>query len=399
MVRNLLLLFLAVVLLITATGCWNRRELNTLAIAVGLGIDRAGDNYKVSVQVVNPGEAASRKGESTRSPVVLYRSTGSSIIEAMRKMTKESPRNIYSSHVRVVVIGESLAREGIGEVFDFMSRDHEFRTDFYIVVARDDEASNLLSIMTSLEKIPSVELFDSLETSEKTWAPTVKVTLDKLISSLTAEGKHAVLTGVKATGDVEAGKTEENITSLVQKSRLKSVGLAVFKGDKLIGWLDDIESKAYNYITDNVKNTIGYSRCPKGGRFSVEVIRSETIVKGKLVGGEPAIDVNIRSEGNVGEVACRIDLTKANTIETLETIGEETIKEFIEATIKRVQKQYKVDIFGFGEVFHRAEPKVWKKIRGKWDAQFADLPVNVNVDLKIRRLGTINNSFLEELKN
>lgn len=399
MVRNLLLLFLSAVLLVTVTGCWNRRELNTLAIAVGLGIDRAGDNYKVSVQVVNPGEAASRKGVSNRSPVVLYRATGSSIIEAMRKMTKESPRSIYSSHVRVVVIGESLAREGIADVFDFMSRDHEFRTDFYIVVARDDEAANLLSIMTSLEKIPSIELFDSLETSEKTWAPTVKVTLDKLISSLTTEGKHAVLTGVKATGDIEAGKTEKNITSLVQKSRLKSAGLAVFNGEKLIGWLDDTESKAYNYITDNVKNTIGYAKCPDGGRFSVEVIRSETIVKAKLAGGAPAIDVNIRTEGNVGEVACHIDLTKANTIETLETIGEKTIKEFIEATIKRVQKQYKVDIFGFGEAFHRAEPKAWKKIGKKWDAQFADLPVNVNVDFRIRRLGTINNSFLEELKN
>ncbi|WP_338015879.1 Ger(x)C family spore germination protein [Paenibacillus mesophilus] len=328
MVRNLLLLFLSAVLLATATGCWNRRELNTLAIAVGLGIDRAGDNYKVSVQVVNPGQAASRKGESLRSPVVLYRATGASIIEAMRKMTKESPRNIYSSHVRVVVLGESLAREGIGEVLDFMSRDHEFRTDFYIVVARDDEAANLLSIMTSLEKIPSIELFDSLETSQRTWAPSVKVTLDKLISSLTTAGKHAVLTGVRATGDVEAGKTEKNITSLIQKSRLKSAGLAVFNGDKLIGWLDDTESKAYNFLTDNVENTIGYANCPEGGRFSVEVIRSKTIVKGKLAGGAPAIDVNIRTEANVGEVACRIDLTKANSIETLETIGEKTVKEF-----------------------------------------------------------------------
>ncbi|WP_338015880.1 Ger(x)C family spore germination C-terminal domain-containing protein [Paenibacillus mesophilus] len=58
-----------------------------------------------------------------------------------------------------------------------------------------------------------------------------------------------------------------------------------------------------------------------------------------------------------------------------------------------------MDIFGFGEVFHRTEPKAWKKVRENWDAQFADLPVNVNVDIRIRRLGTINNSFLEELKN
>ncbi|MBP1992236.1 Ger(x)C family spore germination protein [Paenibacillus eucommiae] len=392
MVRKLFILFLSAVLLVTVTGCWNRRELNTLAITVGLGIDKAGDKYKVSAQVVNPGEAASQKGVGIRSPVSLYQATGSSIFEAVRKMTKESPRKIYSSHVRVVIIGESLAREGIGDVLDYMSRDHEFRTDFYIVLAREGEAANLLSIMTSLENIPSIGMFDSLETSQKAWAPTVKVTLDKLISDLTSEGIHPVLTGIK--GDIEKGKNN----NAVEKSRFESVGLAVFNGDKLVGWLGETESKAYNYITDNVQSTVGYAPCPDGGGVSLEVIRSKTNLKGKLVNGSPAIDVNIRTEANVGEVACRIDLTKTKSIEELETISEQIITDFIEAAIKRVQKQYKVDIFGFGEVFRRTEPKIWKKFAKKWDKQFANLPVNVNIDFKIRRLGTVNNSYLEEMK-
>jgi spore germination protein KC len=398
MVRKLFLLFLSAVLLITVTGCWNRRELNTLAIAVGYGIDKVGDNYEVSVQVVNPGEASSKKSTGNRSPVVLYRATGASVFEALRKMTKESPRKIYSSHVRVLVIGESMARKGIGDVLDFMSRDHEFRKDFNVVVAKDSEASKLLSIMTSMEIIPTVELFDSLEASQKVWAPTVKVTLNKLISDLTSEGKHLVLTGVKATGDIEVGKMKKNVEAIEQESRLKSDGLAVFNGDKLIGWLNDTESKAYNYITDNVNNTVGYEPCPDGGGLSVEVIRSKTNVKGKLVNDSPVIDVNIRMEANVGEVACRIDLTDTKSIEELETIGEGVVKGFIEAAIKRVQKQYKVDIFGFGEVFRRTEPKTWKKLEKQWDKQFANLPVNVNMDVKIRRLGTVNNSYLEEMK-
>jgi spore germination protein KC len=291
-----------------------------------------------------------------------------------------------------------MARKGIGDVLDFMSRDHEFRKDFNVVVAKDGEASKLLSIMTSMEIIPTIELFESLEASQKVWAPTVKVTLNKLISDLTSKGKHLVLTGVKATGDIETGKMTKNVEAIEQESRLKSVGLAVFNGDKLIGWLDDTESKAYNYITDNVKNTVGYAPCPDGGRLSVEIIRSKSNVKGKLVNGTPEIDVNIRIEANVGEVACRIDLTDTKSIEELETIGENTVKEFIEAAIKKVQKQYKVDIFGFGEVFRRNDPKTWKKLENKWDKQFANLPVNVNIDVNIRRLGTVNNSYLEEMK-
>ncbi|MNI46350.1 Spore germination protein B3 precursor [compost metagenome] len=252
--------------------------------------------------------------------------------------------------------------------------------------------------MTSLEKIPSIELFDSLESSQKVWAPTVKVTLNKLISDLTKQGKHVVLSGVKATGDIEVGKSPKNGESIEQESRLKSVGMAVFNGEKLVGWLDETESKAYNYITDNVTSTVGYLTCKDGGSLSVEVIRSKTKVKAKLVNGAPSIDVNIRMEANVGEVACHIDLTKTKSIEEIETIGEEVVKGFIEETIQDVQTKYKVDIFGFGEEVHRAEPKIWKKVGEDWDKQFVNLPVNVNIDIKIRRLGTVNNSYLEELK-
>ncbi len=54
-------LFLMLTLVLLLTGCWNRRELNELAIAVGMGIDKHGDQFRVSVQVVDPGEAASKK--------------------------------------------------------------------------------------------------------------------------------------------------------------------------------------------------------------------------------------------------------------------------------------------------------------------------------------------------
>lgn len=390
--------FLIAVLLCTATGCWNRRELNTLGIAVGYGMDKAGDQIQLSVQVVDPGEAASRKGGRSLSPVTLYSAKGKTVFEALRKMTKESPRKIYSSHVRILVIGEALAKDGIADVLDFLSRDHELRNDFYIVVAKNTKAENILKVMTSLEKIPSINIFDSLETSEKSWAPTRKVTLNELIADLTSQGKQAVLTGVESTGNKEVGNTRKNVETIDAPNRVHYSSLAVFNGDKLIGWLSEEESKAYNYLTNHVKSTVGVMDCPKRGQMAFEVIRSKTTVKGKLAEGKPAIDVNLRIEMNVGEVNCSIDLTKPKTIEEIKNLADQTVKAFIDEAIGKMQKQYKVDIFGFGQAIHRTEPKLWKKIGKDWDAHFVDLPVNVNVDARVRRLGTVSNSFIEEMK-
>ena len=37
------------------SGCWNRRELNDLAIAVAAGVDWVDGRYRLTVQVANPG--------------------------------------------------------------------------------------------------------------------------------------------------------------------------------------------------------------------------------------------------------------------------------------------------------------------------------------------------------
>ena len=44
------------------------------------------------------------------------------------------------SHLRIVVFGEELAREGIAKAIDFLLRDHEIRADFYMLVAREERA-------------------------------------------------------------------------------------------------------------------------------------------------------------------------------------------------------------------------------------------------------------------
>ncbi|WP_135556344.1 Ger(x)C family spore germination protein [Paenibacillus cymbidii] len=401
--RNLLMLVLVAALLGTLlTGCWNRRELNELAITVGMGIDKSGDQYVVSAQVVDPGEVAARKGATgNRTPVVLYKEQGASVIEAMRKMTTKAPRRIYMAHLRMLVVGEELAREGLAPVLDFFSRGHELRTDFFITIAKDDLAENILKVLTPLEKIPANEMYASLESSQHFWSPTNGVFLDKLMNQLVAEGRNPAITGIHIVGDKTQSGRQSNLSVIEPPGQLQYVGFGVFRLDKLIGWLNDSESKGYNYLVNQVTSAVAHFPCPDGsGRIVLEILRSHTRLTGKKTAdGNPKIQVDLRAEGDIAEIACKVDLNDTAVFEQLQRMGEQRLRELMEQAIRKAQKELDDDFLGFGAALNRSYPKDWeKRWKAEWPRLFEHVPVEMKIDYNLRRVGTVTNSFLQQLK-
>ncbi|MDI2588909.1 Ger(x)C family spore germination protein [Psychrobacillus sp. NEAU-3TGS] len=391
-------IFILLILSIFLTGCWNRRELNELGITLAIGIDKSDDEYLVSAQVVVPSEV-SMKGGTGATPVTLIKGRGETVYEAIRKMTKGMSRKIYPGHLRMLIISESLAKEGIGDPLDLISRDWELRSDFYVAVARDATAEQILNVQTPLETIPANKMFSTLKVSEENWAATVGVTLDQLITDLRSDGKEAVLTGILVTGNSEIGSSKQNVETITPATSIKLDDLAVFKEDKLVGWLTEDESRGYNGIVNQVKNTVGTVSCPEGGKADIEVLHFKTKVKGIVKNGSPEVDLQVNIEANVGAVECRIDLTKPESIKILEKAYEKAVEETINHSIISVQEKYETDIFGFGNAIHRSNPKEWKTMKKQWNQHFTDLAANVKVDVKILKTGTVNNSVVVKRKD
>lgn len=379
--------------IIGLSGCWSAHELSELAIATGLGIDKSEDGYRVSVQFVNPGEIAAQKG-SEALPISVHTAKGESILEAIRRLTTTTPRKVYMAHLRVIVFGEELAKEGIRAALDFLSRDHEMRADFVIAVAKGMKAEDIVQVLTPMEKVSANKIFSSIETSEKNWAPTKIVLLNELVESLVSEGKQPVITGISILGGPSEGGSVDNIQKVNTPVKIKSGTLGVFKDDKLMGWLDEEESKGFNYITDNISNTVGYIDCDGGGTLTVETMQSKTKMKGKIENGIPKISLQLTLESNIGDVECPMDLSKSETISAIEKKFNEKTKEIILNSIDRA-KDFGTDIFGFGDAISRAEPKKWEVLKENWDEEFMKTDVEVKVDIKIRRIGTISDSFQE----
>ncbi len=372
------------------TSCWSRRELDELAITTGLAVDKIEDKYLVTAQILNPGEIAGQEQTSIL-PVTTFSTTGDTIFEAIRKQTLKSPRKLYLSHIRIIIFGEELAREGLKEALDFFSRDHQMRTDFYIAIAKGQRASDILKVITPIEKIPTMKIFNSIEEAESAWAPAKGVQLDELISKIVSEGINPVLTGVYVHGPKNLANDLNNVEKVDSPGTIEIDHLAAFKEDKLVGWLEEDDSKAIQYIENNVENTIGTVPC-KDGILSVEIIDSNSSVEAMVENGKPKIKVILKSEGNIGEVQCAIDLSKEESLEEISSKVEEGQEKMIRKSIEKAQK-WKVDIFGFGEAVHRANPKAWKTLSKNWDEHFQDLEVDIEVSAEIKRLGTITESF------
>ncbi|MCM2533068.1 Ger(x)C family spore germination C-terminal domain-containing protein [Neobacillus pocheonensis] len=125
-------------------------------------------------------------------------------------------------------------------------------------------------------------------------------------------------------------------------------------------------------------------------------IRSKTKVSAIIKNGKPLIQVAVEDEGWMSEANTAIDLTNPTIIEKIDKAVEKKITEEIQSSVKAAQK-LKCDIFGFGERVHREDPKLWKKIKGNWDEQFASLQVNVKVDSYIRREGVRTKPFWSDI--
>lgn len=376
------------------TGCWSSHEVNTLGISVCLGIDKSNDGYIISEQVINPKAIASKRA-TNESPIVVYTGEGKNIQETITRLTTLAPRKIYHSHLRMVIFSEEVAKEGIVDIIDYLLRYHEFRTDYYFAIAKGTSAKEILSILTPVESIPGISMFNILKMSFEEWAPTKATRIVELTNNLSADGINPTINAVSLVDD----KNKTDSTDILRKSgdfeKLRFVEIGAFQKDKLVGWLNESESKGLNYITNEVKHTSGFNTGEDGVEIAVDVLKSKTKIKASVVNNQPQIDVEVKFSYVINEVKGNLDVSKVENIETINKIHEEKVTEICNNAVKKAQ-ELKTDIFGFGERIHAKDPTYWNTVKDNWNDVFATIPVNIKVTAEIVATGDITKTILQK---
>ncbi|MEL7568447.1 MAG: Ger(x)C family spore germination protein [Dehalobacterium sp.] len=386
-----ILTFFFFLLTITSTGCWNWRELNTLGIVTASGFDRTPDGkISITIQIVKPGEINSSKegkGGSTGNPVLVLTSTGDTVFDAVRNATMKVDRKLFWPHTKVFVIGEKLAREGLAPILDWIDRDAEPRRLTKLLITRG-QAKDIMEVESELEKLPAFFLENLVRVSNST-STAVDVRIHDFLKMMTSEGRDPFASNIELKGGAEIGQTGNEEDSGGKKQAMLT-GAAVFRKDRLVGWLDGYETRGLLWVLGKVESGIIIVPSPltEEEKVSLEIIRVSSKIKAKIAeNGLPTITVEIQEEGNLGEQMSLVDLTKPENWASLEKSQAAAIEKEVKIALRTAQSKLGVDIFGFGETVHRAYPKVWQELKDRWRQVYPTVEVEVKVSAKLRRTG------------
>jgi spore germination protein KC len=120
---NRLLIIMLITLLTLSNGCWDRSELNQLAITTGLAFDTSEsiNEIKMTAQVLDLGTLGpASQGITNEIPFWNLKTTGETVFDCVINASMQSPHKLYLAHNQVVIFSEELARQnGVHEYIDF----------------------------------------------------------------------------------------------------------------------------------------------------------------------------------------------------------------------------------------------------------------------------------------
>lgn len=369
---------------LSVTGCFGKEEINQLTIIAGVGMDvsQKEEGIQLTVQAILPEEIQEQvKLEEGQRPVWLGTVTGDSIFDAVRNLSLLTGSRILWGHSQVLIIGEEAARQGIKETIDWFERSPEFRRRTFTMVAKG-EARSIIEAKEGIDKIPAFNIGKLNEGSENT-SKVVSRDLRMLISTLSSKTTCAILPGITVYNKIDR-EGKENKATKIQDT-------AVFKDYKLIGWLNEKETRGLLWVLGEVKSGVIDVQHPKDEeRFiSFEIIRAGSKIKPRIKDNKVTIIIEINEKGNIASVPSPIiDISKPKNILELEEAKKSAIEKDVSLALTKA-KEMNADIFGIGEAIHRDYPKEWKKLEQEWDSIFPNLEIEVRVSSKLRRTGLI----------
>lgn len=370
--KVLILIIIVIFNSVILTGCWNYKEIDELAIAAGVAVDKNKDGtVHITIEVVN----ISGDGKTTIEPKYIE-SDGDTLFEATRKAIAKEGRKIYWSHAKVVIISEELAREDILKYLDFLFRDAEPREDSWLLISREKTAGEILQSKGMLNPMISFQLDDTMR-AQKSISRFPFIQLYEFFDRIFYEQVSAILPAVQ----------------LVEQQGVKTPiigGTAIFKHEKLIGFLNEEDTKSMLWLRDEIKGGLVIIKNAAGTKenVSLEIFKSKSKITPLLQEGILKMKVEVDLDVAIGEIMGATDFVSSPGNQKLIKAAEDQIKENIKRVYIIIRDQYNSDVFGFGRRVDMKMPSVWKEIEDEWDDYFVELEIDVIVNVNIKGSAT-----------
>lgn len=368
------LVLIIISMLILATACWDMKEINERIFPYSVGLDvnhGEGGQYMVTISYININGIGKNATQEER--VFVVSTPASSVFEASKILGTKIPYPIYFKHLRVLILGEELAKnqDDIRQIADGLSRDFVINKKVNIVTS-EGKAQDLLEAVPDAIKQEEIEgsIFALLKDNRNISRYTTK-TLTGFIQDM--DRGDTIIPRIK-----------------IDQGDIKVFGGSIVKDYRVIGHINEEESRAISFIRDEVKMElidVPYN----GSKISYEIVGQSR--KRKLLLDEEGLTmkIDIEVEGVLQEYIL-MDASESDGEGELQAM-EEAIKHAlggeIQSMVDLLQRKYKADPVGVEEYISKFHPRVWKEVSKDWEEIYPRMKIDISLDPKIRRRGLI----------
>lgn len=384
-------LLCALPLMVLLEGCWDRTELNDLALITALAFDKGkNNNVRVSVQLVIPqnqsgGIVAGGGGSSaTQKRTTIRKAEGIDTADALSKLQRVIPRKQFWGQCKMFIFSEDVAKSGIQEQLDFLLRHPQPRERGLIFVSKG-KAADTLELFPAMER-SSAEALRKLSDLKIS----MQVTMEQLSIMLKGEAQAASLPLLYILPKAKSADPYQTIPYIF--------GTAVFKKDKMIGTIPEDLTRGVLWIKNEIREYtvtfkmkgVGRTGKAHSGNISLKPIRARIKLIPKIQGEQWSMTVKVSSEGDIIQNGTILNPLNPELLAQINQAYQKDITKRIQSALDEVQHRLKTDIFNFAREFHRKYPKQWEASKDRWNEIFPELKVKIEVHTNITRTGNLN---------
>lgn len=384
--------FLLGICLLCLTGCWDKVEINQLAIVelVGLDFDPKTGKQAAYYQVVNPEAVSSQKGVGIKAPVYTYKVEASSIGELGRETANILPRQLFTYQYQSEIVTERYARKGLNPLINLFERQYNRRSNLYLFIT-DSPISDVMMTYTPLERLTGRSLRSLIETQSKS---TGRISKKSRIKDLAENMESSVLTvipmiSVSGMKPLPSTLRYEQINA--DQGNLILSGGAVFKQDRMIGKMKLEEMAYYNILKGD--SEMSFESLTLNGR-KVDVHASKPKIRKRLniVAGMPVWKVEINTRLAIINNEQQENLTLKNLNEIKKEFNRHLHQKLTDFYEDSMREEW--DLFGLEDKIKYKRGKAWSALQ-KRENSWKQTDLQLTVKSKITDIGVIINPYKE----
>ncbi|MYL72127.1 Ger(x)C family spore germination protein [Halobacillus litoralis] len=362
--------------LLFLTGCWDEKQFKNVKLVLSLGFDQ-GDEGQIIQTVSIPTVNRATEGPGSESLQILSTSAQTPL-QARNKIDLMISESYDPSKVKVVVLGEDLAKKNIYPILDDMYRNSRSNLNAYLAVVEEGTAQDVISMNhAGATRISNY----------------VSGLLEAAVSSTHATGENLQLLcaellepGIDFSVPMLKIEDEGNL--------LTFSGMGLFHDKAYTGEKIDAEQTTLFMLLEGVKGRVARLTEKIDDNKKEEILDYVTVNVAEN-------DRKMKIENKDGEISVTINLDmKVKIVEypsdhlyvkgRVEEIGKklsETLTEDSVDIIAQLQEANS-DIFGIGRRVKAYHPDVWKKI--KWEEEYPEISIKPSVKVEVIQHGIIN---------